>query len=163
MAQGTPQGIEELPEGGSQFYSLQDAVTALQWYTENENIDISSLIIYSIHGSYTNIEGRAEEWLFGVEAGGDPYIIIFSDGEWTKNRWGERFETKSINIDEIIPPEDLFRNNRDKIMELMNGTGTDTIVLDIVDDKAIIAAISGEGFRQLILNAYTGEVIVSDV
>lgn len=161
LTQGTPQVIEEAPEEVSQSYSLQDAISALQWF--EENVSTSSLMIHTVHGSSINIEGKAIEWIFGVEIKEDPYILIFSKGEWTKYRWGERFDTAPIGIDEIISPENLYDTNRAAIMEIMNRTGTDTTSLDIIDDKVIIASISEGRVVQLILNAYTGEVIVSDV
>lgn len=157
---GAPQVVDRTPREGPERATLADALAELEDYLENAGVGTSSFSIHMVHGTGLDLNGTARSWMIGAEADGESYIMTYSDGEWMLQRWPEPFGTPAIRTDEIMDSGALYYLNSDRILLMMEESGTKETEFDLTSDRLTISVISERGWRQMALDPKTGEVLV---
>ncbi len=154
--------VDIAPAGVRQTYTLEDALLELDvWHVEGL-INITGMTVYRIQGVNVDMDGRATSWILGAEQANESVWLVYGDAGWREITLRAPLPGQEIVMAEVLPPEDLFAAQEERIRAAMAGHGVDTADLALADGIYTVTVRSESGLETLAFRADTGEVLVSD-
>ena len=123
----------------------------------NESTAIET--IYTIYGMNLDGSGNATSWIFGVHHSGGTERLAFDKSGWVKIPWNAPLNSEEIDIDRIVSPDSLFRQNSAVILSDPSPTNPEKRDLDLTRGIYTLTITSGSKERILMFNATTGKLI----
>jgi hypothetical protein len=115
--------------------------------------------VYYIHGTNVDGSGNATSWIFGVQHSGGSELLAYDLSGWTQIPWNVSQLSEEIDVDRIVSPGSLFRQNQIVIFGNSSSINPDRRDLDLIRGIYTLTISSGNQNRILKFNATTGRLI----
>lgn len=165
LAGETPSGtspIKDITSRNPPKVSLDDAMSALTEAEQDGGIDIQGMTIRQVDGFGVDSSGLARTWVLGMAGEGKTTLLSYSDGEWKNlDMPNISMPEGEVKIDQLISPQDLFKQNLIQIVKEMNRLKVGEADLTLDQNTYQITIRSASGSSILSFNAKTGELISS--
>jgi hypothetical protein len=143
--------------------SFEDAYQNLKEYRTGSinNSPIPSEKIYYILGKDVDDQGKATSWVFGVKNDAGFRLLIYDRTGWTDmSLSNSALPSEYIMIDQIVPPGNLFSDNKAAILGNSPSTLPELRELELKEVMYTLTITSGRVVRAIKFNATTGALIV---
>jgi hypothetical protein len=142
------------------FDTAQQKFKEYSTVTFNESL-INKEKLYYILAKDVDDQGKATSWIFGVKHGAGSRLLIFDTTGWSNiNLNNSELPSEEIVIDHIVPPSNVFSENKAAII---GNAPLPTPELRELELKGVIYTLtitSGGTVRTLKFNAISGAMIV---
>jgi hypothetical protein len=152
-------GLAQVSEASS-YISFDMARQDLAEYPHdpsNETYRVKT--VYYIHGTDVDDSGNASSWLFGVRNSYRTELLAYNQNGWITIPWNAPPLSDEIDINRIVTPSSLFRQNNAVILSNPSQTNTERRDLELIQGIYTLTITSGSGNSILRFNATTGELI----
>jgi hypothetical protein len=144
----------------SPFISFDVALQNLREYQPDSGNEATTIeTIYTIYGTNIDGSGNATSWIFGVRHSGGTERLAYDRSGWVKIPWNAPLNSEEIDIDRIVSPNNLFRQNSAVIHSNPSPTNPERRDLDLTRGIYTLTITSGSKERILMFNATTGVLI----
>lgn len=143
--------------------SFEDAYQNLKEYRTNANNKslTPSEKIYYILGKDLDDQGNAKSWVFGVKNDSGFRLLIYDRNGWTDmSLSNSAMPSNDIMIDQIVPPGNLFSENKAAILGDSPSTLPELKELELKEVMYTLTITSGRVIRAIKFNATTGALII---
>jgi len=153
----TDGGLQLVPDTTqSSLTTLGDALDQLRQHLR-ATPSSSNFTLHYIRGRDLDIQGRAEQWVFGVRYGNQSVLMYFDDPGWRSVSWEGAVPEQEIVVGSFVPLTKFIYRNAGilyasdpqqegliKRMDLMNGKYTITMERQGAQQTFVFDAASGE-------------------
>jgi hypothetical protein len=131
----------------------------MEFWSDSANESSAIKKIYTIYGMNIDGSGNATSWIFGVSHSGGTEMLAYDRSGWVTIPWNAPLHSEEIDIDRIITPNSLFRENNAVILSNPSPTNPERRDLDLTRGIYTLTITSGSKERILMFNATTGKLI----
>jgi len=139
------------------FEVAQQNLPAYQPDPQNTSYFIKT--IYYFTGLDVDRSGNARSWIFGVRHTNGTEMLAYDQSGWIKILWDAPPGSEEIEVDNIVSPAQLFRQNAAIIFINPSNKSSDKRDLELKQGVYTLTITSGSTSRILTFNATTGELI----
>jgi hypothetical protein len=118
----TPHGdgpITDITSRNAPKVSLADVMAALPAGARDANINTGGLSVTKVWGYGVDSSGLARSWVLGMKGGGRTLLLSYSDGQFQEEDIPTILPDEEVKPGEIVTPEELFRQNLNRIVQEM--------------------------------------------
>ncbi|MEN6487770.1 MAG: hypothetical protein ABFD66_02635 [Smithella sp.] len=144
------------PREDSERVRLVDALTALDDLYSSEGRNSSLIHIYYIGGVSIDSKGSADRWWIGGREDQNPFFFVYSANGYKILHYNGILPSQEINPDNVLSPEELFRQRPLLIQDLTNGGEREISALEIREGSYIMTCHSDNKVRVFFFDAVTG-------
>jgi hypothetical protein len=142
------------------FDTAQQKFKEYSAVTFNESL-INKEKLYYILAKDVDDQGKATSWIFGVNHVAGSKLLIFDTIGWTNiNLNNSELPSEEIVIDHIVPPSNVFSENKAAIIGNAPLPTPELRELELKGDIYTLTITSGGTVRTLKFNAISGAMIV---
>jgi hypothetical protein len=142
------------------FETAQQKLKEYRAVSFNES-SINKEKLYYILAKDVDDQGKATSWIFGVNQGAGSRLLIFDTTGWTNiNLNNSELPSEEIVIDHIVPPSNVFSENKAAIIGNAPLPTPELRELELKGDIYTLTITSDGTVRTLKFNAISGAMIV---
>jgi hypothetical protein len=161
--ESVPQGpgfSDITPRDDARSLSLAEAIDELRGvnskWSGNQSLPVN---IYYVRGESLDVNGTAQAWTIGAQRDSETFFSVY-DGEGSEIiDWNTRLPGQEIDFSKIVPPEDLFAQNRLLIQDVTSGGKITINELELQGNVYTMRVQSGKGTKIFLFDAFTGKKI----
>ncbi|MDO9549772.1 MAG: hypothetical protein Q7J03_02245 [Methanoregula sp.] len=149
----------EMPPG-LELISFDEAAGNLK---DSESLSLNSFQIKPrilfIQGRNLDENGKAGQWIFGINKGHINELRIYDSSGWTIIAWNNTISADEIELDRIITPDILFDQNKIQILKNSPSAIPAQWDIELKNGTYTVMMTSGSTSEILRINAITGAAI----
>ncbi|MCU0629764.1 MAG: hypothetical protein MUF37_01250 [Methanoregulaceae archaeon] len=135
--------------------SLEEAIMALRSDDFGRMARAGNYTIHYIHGEDIDTSGNAKNWVIAVKNNQSQFYFEYEDQEYRMYPWNEKNISKTLLVDEIILPEDLFVLHKAQVGMMFGDPGIKRREINL-ENGIYTLTITKDSPVEYFYNAYSG-------